>query len=82
MVTGSDEEGMSKLKECLLSEFEIKDLGSLKIFLGRLKNGSIYFSAKVYSRSSNRDWNAWLEGSGHAHRTKSQVGGSSRRQHG
>ena len=34
VVTGSDKEGMSKLKECLLSEFKIKDLGRLKYFLG------------------------------------------------
>jgi len=33
-VTDSDKEGMSKLRECLLSEFEIKDLERLKYFLG------------------------------------------------
>ena len=34
VVTGNDEEGMSKLKECLIREFEIKELGRLKYFLG------------------------------------------------
>ena len=33
-VMGNDEEGMHKLSKCLISEFEIKDLGWLKYFLG------------------------------------------------
>ena len=34
VVSGNDEEGMTKLKECLIKEFEIKELGQLKYFLG------------------------------------------------
>ena len=34
VVIGNDKEGMAQLKECLLKEFEIKDLGRLKYFLG------------------------------------------------
>ena len=34
VITGNDEEGMHRLRECLISEFEIKDLGRLKYFLG------------------------------------------------
>ena len=33
-VTGNDDEGRNKLKECLINEFEIKELGRLKYFLG------------------------------------------------
>ena len=34
IVTGNDEEGISELKRYLASEFEMKDLGRLKYFLG------------------------------------------------
>ena len=34
VVTDNNKEGMAQLKECLLKEFEIKDLGRLKYFLG------------------------------------------------
>ncbi len=34
VVTGDDKEEMALLKECLAQEFEIKDLGRLKYFLG------------------------------------------------
>ena len=34
VVTGNDEAGMHKVRECLISEFEIKDLGRLKYFFG------------------------------------------------
>jgi len=34
VVTGNDEERMTRLKECLIKEFEIKDFGRLKYFLG------------------------------------------------
>ena len=34
IVTGDDVEGMERLKKCLVEEFEIKELGKLKYFLG------------------------------------------------
>ena len=34
VVTGNNKEGMAQLKECLLKEFEIKNLERLKYFLG------------------------------------------------
>jgi hypothetical protein len=34
IVTGNDEEGISELQRYLASEFEMKDLGELKYFLG------------------------------------------------
>ena len=34
VVTRNDEEGISELQRCLASEFEMKDLGGLKYFLG------------------------------------------------
>ena len=34
VITGSDQEGISKLKEYLFSRFQTKDLGKLKYFLG------------------------------------------------
>ena len=34
ILTGGDVEEMERLKKCLASEFEIKDLGSLRAFLG------------------------------------------------
>ena len=34
VVTGDDLQGMEALKRCLLQEFEIKELGKLKYFLG------------------------------------------------
>ena len=51
VVTKNDEEGMTRLKECLIKEFEIKDLGRLKYFLGievaHLKEG-IFISQQKY----------------------------------
>ena len=34
VVTGGDLQGMKALKRCLLQEFEVKELGRLKYFLG------------------------------------------------
>ena len=34
IVTGNDMEGMEILRSCLVKEFEIKELGKLKYFLG------------------------------------------------
>jgi hypothetical protein len=34
IITGDDQEEMKRLKECLSNEFEVKDLGNLKYFLG------------------------------------------------
>lgn len=34
IVTGDDLEGMGNLKQCLVKEFEVKELGKLKYFLG------------------------------------------------
>ena len=34
IVTGDDSEEMQNLKKCLLKEFDIKELGKLKYFLG------------------------------------------------
>ena len=34
VVIGNNEDDMTQLKECLVKEFEIKDLGRLKYFLG------------------------------------------------
>jgi hypothetical protein len=51
IVTGNDEEGISELQRYLASEFEIKDLGGLKYFLGievyRSKLG-IFLSQRKY----------------------------------
>ena len=33
-VTGDDDEEKQALKQCLIKEFELKDLGRLKYFLG------------------------------------------------
>jgi hypothetical protein len=34
IITGDDQEEIKRLKECLSNEFEVKDLGNLKYFLG------------------------------------------------
>jgi len=34
VVTGNDEEGRRQLRDCLVKEFDIKELGMLKYFLG------------------------------------------------
>lgn len=34
IMTGGDLEGMESLKKCLIKQFEIKELGKLKYFLG------------------------------------------------
>ena len=51
IVTGNDEKGISELQRYLASEFEMKDLGGLKYFLGievyRLRLG-IFLSQKKY----------------------------------
>lgn len=51
VVTGNDPEDMSNLKSCLYSEFDMKDLGGLKYFLGieviRSEKG-IFLSRRKY----------------------------------
>jgi hypothetical protein len=51
IITGDDTDEIKRLQECLSTEFEMKDLGGLKYFLGievaRTKNG-IYLSQQKY----------------------------------
>jgi hypothetical protein len=51
IVTGDDTDEIKKLQKCLSTEFEMKDLGGLKYFLGievaRTKDG-IYLSQRKY----------------------------------
>jgi hypothetical protein len=51
IVTGDDADEIERLQECLSTEFEMKDLGGLKYFLGievaKTKNG-IYLSQQKY----------------------------------
>jgi hypothetical protein len=51
IVTGDDADEIERLQECLSTEFEMKDLGGLKYFLGievaKTKNG-IYLSQRKY----------------------------------
>jgi hypothetical protein len=51
IITGDDTDKIKRLQECLSTEFEMKDLGGLKYFLGievaRTKNG-IYLSQQKY----------------------------------
>ncbi|KZV22697.1 Cysteine-rich RLK (receptor-like protein kinase) 8 [Dorcoceras hygrometricum] len=51
IISGNDEEEIHRLKKCLSSEFEVKDLGPLRYFLGmevaRSKKG-IYVSQRKY----------------------------------
>jgi Reverse transcriptase (RNA-dependent DNA polymerase) len=56
MITRDDEEEILQLKMRLEKEFEVKDLGRLKYFLG------IEIVAKIYFRSSLRDRNVILQG--------------------
>ena len=51
IVTGNDEEEIQRLKTYLSNEFEIKDLGSLKYFLGNevaCSKGGIFISQQKY----------------------------------
>ncbi|KZV50864.1 Cysteine-rich RLK (receptor-like protein kinase) 8 [Dorcoceras hygrometricum] len=51
ILSGNDEEEICRLKKCLASEFEVKELGPLRYFLGmevaRSKKG-IYVSQRKY----------------------------------
>ena len=49
IVTGDDIDEMEKLQEYLSFEFEMKDLGGLKYFLG-IEIASFLLTKKVYSR--------------------------------
>ena len=53
VLTGDNEEDMQKLKTYLAKEFEIKDLGNLKYFLGievaGSKQGIFYLPKKICS---------------------------------
>jgi len=56
LTMSNDEKGMHRLRECLISEFEIKDLGRLKYFLGIEVTFNIrhfHFPTKIYHRPSN-----------------------------
>lgn len=63
MLSINNEEEMACLKKKLANEFEIKDLGPLKYFLGievvKSSHG-IFLSTKVCSRSSNRNWHVGM----------------------
>ena len=60
IITRDDEDEIAELRKNLFQEFEMKDLGLLKYFLGievlRLKKMSLYKSEKVYTRLIGRDW--------------------------
>ena len=55
ILSGNDTEELQNLKKYLLEEFEVKDLGNLKYFLGmevaRARKG-IVVSKKIHTRSS------------------------------
>jgi len=60
IVTGNDEKGISELQRYLASEFEMKDLGGLKYFLGievyrLIKTGHIPLTKKVCVGPISRD---------------------------
>ena len=58
VLIGDDLEEMQKLKEYMSKEFEIKDLGNLKYFLGiefaKSKHG-IFISQRKYVRGMQKD---------------------------
>ena len=64
ILTGDDVIEMNRLKTSLANEFEIKDLGALKYFLGmevaRSKKGDYGESVEVYPRLPQGDWDEWM----------------------
>ena len=56
ILTGTNDIEIARLKRSLAAEFEIKDLGSLRYFLGmefaRSKKRDLYFTKKVCFRST------------------------------
>ena len=52
VITGSDQDGIQKLKQHLISYFQAKDLGKLKYFLGidvALSNSGVVISQRKYT---------------------------------
>ena len=52
IITGSDQDGIQKLKQYLFSHFQTKDLGKLKYFLGievAQSNSRMVFSQRKYT---------------------------------
>lgn len=61
ILSGDDIDEMARVKEKLAIRFEIKELRSLRYFLGYegcpIKEGNPHFLTKIYSRSPERNWN-------------------------
>jgi len=67
IITGDDEVEVKRLKENLSKEFEVKDLGQLRYFLGievaRSQKGILLTQKKVCIRFAQRDRHAWMSAS-------------------
>lgn len=64
VLIGDNIDEMARVKEKLAANFEIKDFGFLRYFLGmeidQSKKGNHCFPTKIYSRTPERNWNEWL----------------------
>ena len=64
ILTSDDVAGIQQLKECLQTEFKVKDLGTLKYFLGkevtRTKKG-IFITQRKYTLDLLTDWENRLQ---------------------